>query len=410
VAKKSKGITRPVFWIVGPPSGGSYYDCHKIWNQIVAKVRHDLGEPNIQSIECGHNPVDSKYQVATAGDVMRLLRARDIFDDRPRIIRMFGLPSDYLVMTDYLKYVNSTNVLVIEAPIGYYNGKKFVPASASKFYKTINSEGKVFKFNERASSHKNATQWVMGLASDHDRMLAREVASFLVEVKGLNYDTLYAELTKLFDYKPEGDITVDDIKECSIPVFEKSVWELIDKLNRQRFEDAYCHLQEFLEDASLGTISDFRGIAEQTIGALRHNFELLLYAKDSCKSTLSYESFSNAVMGNPDADSFLHKEPIKKIKKDKDEISWVPRYNKGAIYGKVKSDSFRMAFGWPKSRIYGALLCIERMRSKMRADTANIKLVFEAICLHICGRIDERQSLLMGGYSPQEADEVMNAV
>lgn len=410
--KKTTGITRPVFWLVGPPSGGNYYECRKTWKRIVAKVRHDLGEPNIHSIECGSNPANASYQVATAGDVMRLLRSKDIFDDRPRIIRMFGLPPDYLDMglIDYLKYVDSQNILVIEAPIGYYGGKKFVPASASKFYKTINSEGKVFKFDVRAKSQKDAVQWVIGLASDYDRRLSAQVASFLVEVKGLNYDNLYSELTRLFDYKLEGDITVDDIKECCVPVFEKSIWELIDKLSRQQFDAACCHLQGFLEDASSGTVSEFRGIAEQTLGALRHNFELLLYAKDSCKGAVSYNAFNAAVMGDPDADGdHLHQEPIKKFKKDENK-NWVPsgpRYNKGAIYNKVKSDPFKIAFGWSQSKIYAALLCIERMRPKIRLDVANIRLGFEAICLFICGKVNERQSLIVGGYSPEEADEIL---
>jgi hypothetical protein len=401
--KKAKGITRRVFWLVGPPSGGNYYNCRKVWNEIVAGVRKEVGEPNIQSIDCSHNS-------ATAGDVMRLLRSTDVFDERPRIIRMFGLPPDYKAMVDYLKYVNNKNVLVIEAPLGYYSANKFIPASASTFYKTIKSEGKVLKYDARAKSLKDAVQWSIGLASDYGRKMSNGVASFLVEVKGLNYDSLYSELTRLFDYKPEGDITVDDIKDCCIPVFEKSIWELIDQLNRQRFDDAYCHLQEFLEDASSGTMSEFRGIAEQTIGALRHNFELLLYAKESCRGTISYNAFNNAVMGDSDAD-LLHQEPIKKLKKDKDKgDKWEPRYNKGAIYNKVKSDSFKIAFGWSPSKIYAALLCIERMRSKIRLDVANIKLGFEAICLFICGKVNERQSLIVGGYAPEEADEILRLV
>jgi len=125
---------------------------------------------------------------------------------------------------------------------------------------------------------------------------------------------------------------------------------------------------------------------------------------------LSYNAFNAAVMGDPDADGdHLHQEPIKKFKKDENK-NWVPsgpRYNKGAIYNKVKSDPFKIAFGWSQSKIYAALLCIERMRPKIRLDVANIRLGFEAICLFICGKVNERQSLIVGGYSPEEADEIL---
>lgn len=384
---KPKSEVKPVFWL-----SGNYYECRKIWQSIVKMTTDKMGEPNIISIECGFNPQDTKAdcRVAEAAEVRGLIRTKDIFDARPRIIRMVGIPRDYADILDYLRFVRDDNILVIDSPIGYYNLKTFVSAASSNFYKHIKEYGKVFKFDERAGNAKDACNWVFNLAKDLNRKITTGAIELLVEVKGLSFDVLYCEVLKLFDYSDE-EITVDDVKECSIPVFERLVWEFIEALNRQRYDDACEYVERYLDHISTLPGYKYAGAMEQTVGALNQNFEMLVHAKDCCPSSLSYNPLWNG---------------IENLKRCKDK-EWVAKFSKGVCFGKIKDTSFQLAYGWPKSRIYGAWLVTRHLHPRMRYDSSSIPFGFHAICMYVCGKLDERQALIFGGYSPEEVDGIV---
>lgn len=382
MAKKKKKL-KPVFWITG-----NYYDCRKMWNKIVG----NLDDPNVVSVDCGFNPQDAQPEarVAEAAEIRRLIRMKDIFDSRPRIIRMVGIPPDYSDILDYLKYLRDDNVLVIDSPIGYYKQRTFVSAAASKFYKYIKENGKVFSFESRAKSHKAAVEWVNKLAHDYNREFENDAIELLVATKGFDFDTLYCESLKLFDYT-DKKLTTEDVKECSIPVFERAIWEFIEQLNRQRYDSACQYIEEFIADAENLTPSKRRGLMDSSLGAIAQNFEALIHAKDCCKSSLSYQDFWKGL------------EPLKKRK----EKQWIDRYSKGFCFAKIKDGAFQLAYGWPKSKIYGALLILRHLHPKLRYEPENWKCVLSSVAMFVCGKITERQALTLGGFAPDEVDGIV---
>jgi hypothetical protein len=212
----------------------------------------------------------------------------------------------------------------------------------------------------------------------------------LVDTKGLDLDVLYCETLKLFDYT-DGEITIEDVKECCIPVFERTVWELIEQLNRQRFDEACRYVEEFINDMMSLIPSKRHGVVEQTLGALSQNFELLVHAKDKCRTPLTYNAFWDGIDG------------LKRLK----EKEWVDKFSKGLCFAKLKDAAFQSAHGWPKAKIYGAWLLIRHLHPRLRFEPENMQCGLTAICMYVCGKINERQALLLGGYAPDEVCEIV---
>ena len=132
MAKKN---TEPMFWI-----SGNYHDCRKMWDAI----RSNVGDPNVITFHCG---LISDKTAARATDVVLAMKHRDLFDSRPRIVRLFNLPEDYTIIADYLYLVNSDNILVIDSPVGYRKNRRFITAASSKLYKAIKKRGEAFIFD-----------------------------------------------------------------------------------------------------------------------------------------------------------------------------------------------------------------------------------------------------------------------
>jgi len=142
---------KPLFWITG-----NYYDCCKTWKDIISR----LGDVAVDILDCGYKVESSNLiQPATACDVILLLKNKDMFDDRPRVIKMKGIPNDYHLIADYLHLVNNKNVLVVDGPIGYRAkppSKRMITAATSRFYKTFSTKGKVFQFPMEGKNRREA--------------------------------------------------------------------------------------------------------------------------------------------------------------------------------------------------------------------------------------------------------------
>lgn len=370
MAKKSS--KKPMFWICG-----NYYDSRKFWKQIIEKV----SDPNIENIDCGTNLDKS---ISQASNIILLLKSRDMFDSKPRIIRLRGLPADYAIIADYLKYVNDENILVIDSPVGYHDGRKFVSASASNFYKTICSDGYLLDAGTDAKSDSDAISWVTQVFQDHNKTIDRDTAQLLVSMKGKNFDSLLVEINKLIAYQTKKNITIEDVTTCSIPVYTQTAWNLIDQLDLCQLDESLSNLQKFYEHAGSQTGKSFRGDVEMLMGALHYHFLFLLFAKDSCGDDFNYDRLVKGVEG---------------YKKEIDNKRENDYFGKPAVMMATRSEVFKKAVRKSKPQTYLNYLAVCRCLSKIRVSNNEevIKTCLDAMCMFVCNKVTEVQMLgLMG--------------
>lgn len=366
----AKKDMRPIFWICG-----NYYDSRKSWKSILSK----LGDVNIISLDCGSNSDSTPdgCRSFAASDVILRLKSKDMFDKRPRILRMRGLPPDYALISDYLKYVNDNNVLVIDSPIGYHDGRKFVTAATSNFYKTISNEGMVIDSGTDAKTDLEAINWVVKCFEENGRKIEKETAQLLVSMKGKNYDSLYVEIVRLLAYQTKKQIILNDIQECCVPVHTKTAWDLCDSLMQFNLEDSLSHLQSFYNVAGSMPGKNFHSDMENLLGALKFNFLFLLFGKDACGEFFSYNNLAQKVEG------------YKKIS----EESSTDVFSKYNVTMASKSEYFKKALQQKKQKIYGAytaiISCIDSIRFARSEEY--IKLCLDSLCMFICGSIKEEQ-------------------
>lgn len=367
---------KPMFWITG-----NYYECQKSWQSISGM----LEDPNVVVLDCGYvSDISSYDRYSTASDVILMLKNKEIFDTRPRIIKMKGLPENYKLITDYLHLVNDKNVLVVDSPIGLKakGSKRFISAAASKFYKTIATEGKVFKSNLVAKNNLSAVQWVQEVAADLGRDVENNAAKFLVELKGRDLDILYSEMSKLFDYQLKK-ITKKDVRHCCSPLFVQTTWDLLDQLNTQQFDNAIAYLQEFYENAGKETGQSFYGDVTMLTASLYKHFRFIMHAKDTCGETPNRKKIEE-VVGS-----------FKKRRKKGDVYLWDQNiFDPKFLSININKPSFRIALQWPKKKIYETVLQVSRCREICRKANRKevIKLALDTLIMRICGKISFRQA------------------
>jgi len=369
---------QPIFWITG-----NYYDVCKRWKEI----KETLGDANVVVMPCGYNSksTTNDCRVCTAADVILALKTKDLFDDRPRIIKMKGLPENYSLLTDYLHLVNSNNVLVIDSLVGYWASpyyKKFVGVGKSKFYNSVKKLGKVFKFDIEVTQ-RNAVNWIKSVFGDLDRTYESDCPSLLVEAKGCNLDVLYGDISKLLIYQPKGKITVDNVKSCCIPVFTKTVWELINSLDKKNVEKCLLHLRQFYEFADG---PDLRGHVETLFGALVQHFLFLLCMKDGCGTDLSDKKAKQAVEG------------IKKRVKRDGKWTWnTDMFTPQFVSFNIRKPEVSAANRWGHQKTYNAFrdLCCARQVCRMWMKMSTIKLCLDSFAMSVCGKINIDQAKMM---------------
>lgn len=365
------------YWICG-----NYYDSKKAWE----KICQDIGNPNVQTFECDGVSTHSVNRSAQASDIILELKMRDIFDSRPRVLKIKGIPSDYDLLTDYLRLTSNNNILVFFGPIGYRKppSKRLISVKQTKFYKEFLVNGKILEFPEIVSKDSIAIDWVIRVFSEHKKSIDREAAALLVSYKGLNLDLLYSEIIKLIDYQSGKKILDKDIKDCCVPVFLNQVWDLIDHIVYNDVDSAMSHLQGFYESAGIESGSSFRGEVENLLGAFNKQFIFYAILKDSSQDSLNYNNIKNRANGW----------------KKKTDNGWDTEYfDMRYINFNINKESSKQICQWPKYRVYTALR--EIMRTKLALRTYNhvseynrggIKLLIDILVLQMCGALTSRQT------------------
>lgn len=362
-----KKEVRPLFWVTG-----NYYDCKQLWSDLCSKV----GDPNIEILNCGYATSGSNRD-ATAADVIMLLKNHDMFDNRTRIIKMKGLPENYHLIIDYLGLVNDSNILFIDGPIGLRSkppSDRFISAATSKFYKTFEGEGKVIKFPTDGKTEREASEWVHNVLKDHKRDIEDDALSMLVQYKGYNYDILYTEIVKLLDYQTSKKIKVEDIKACSIPSFLSTIWELIDSLDAQDYDESIKYMQQFHENAGTEVGSSYHDHVLQFLGALYQHYLFVLILKDKCGSTISYQSAKNAMKFK------------KREKKDNKYIWEKDLFTEQFINMNLSKKGVQQAFKWNKKKIYDIFRSMGecRLLCRTKGNETLTKFYLDCLIMHIC--------------------------
>ena len=278
-------MNKPVFWLYG-----NRHDCNKAWEGICAKVKEKTqsSELNIETIYCGFNPQEAlpEHRWATVNDVVYILRHKDMFDKRPRVLKVFGLPENFSDLVNFFNIVNSRNVLVFWGPFGYIKpgSKRWVTAKTTKLYKTIKSQGKVFEYPIEVTAAQ-AGRRVVEIVELFGKKIEPEAVRLLVKSQGKNLDVLFNAVEKASIYEKSKKITAQTIGECCAVNFDDNVWQFIEDLDYRKADAALSYLQQFYEQPS-GVGETFYGRVSRFFGALLQHFQMLMLLKDSCGNTI----------------------------------------------------------------------------------------------------------------------------
>jgi len=387
----AKKQPKPVFWITG-----NYYESQKTFNQIKLM----LGDCRVIVLDCDFVNENTPADERTAGpeDIIKLLLNRDIFDSRPRIIKLKGLPHGYPVLVNYLKYVNNKSVLVIDGPIGHRArppSKQFVTAKTSNFYKRIKKEGKVVEHGINASNVTAANNWVKKVAEELGKPIDSNAAVLLVGMRGCNLDLLYGGLLTLVDYASGRTIKSSDVDEVCSPEFLKQVWDLLATISYREHEDVAIYMQQFYEAGAIEVQSVFFGQIELMLGAFNQLFQCASMVCDHLQGKLlSQDSISRAVEGYYKVmkkDEF--KKALDKVGGDKDKIVYTPVFSPGFIAMKARDDGFKRIVNWGGKRLHEAYVEVNRVRRLTRgSDEAYQKICLNSLMLVLCGKIQPHQA------------------
>lgn len=378
---KKKTTTKnkiPAFWI-----SGNYYDCRKTWESILSK----MGDCQVIVHDCTDSIFDgTDSKSSSVSNIIKSLKSKDIFDPKPKIIKVNGLPVDYKLLSEYLHLVSDKNILVIDSPVGYRKARRFVSAATSKLCKEIKSKGFFVDHGTEASNNSDAISWVKKVVKESGKEIDSAAAVMLVEqIGGRNYDLLYAHLRKLVDYCNKK-ITEEDVKTCCASIYLQTVWEIIDALDRRECHRVMDSLQTFYQHAESSGVN-FKGEIEQFFGALSSHYALLLILKDGCPS-LTYPSAKKAVEG------------FKKRVKSGDEYVWEDGAYNRLIGMAINNKAFQQAFNWNKAHIYKVNMDLDRVRMICRKSNseAEIKTCLDTFALLVCNKLDLDQAAIARGY------------
>ena len=386
-----------MFWIKG-----NRRQCQKTWDSICQKVLEKTNqEPNVEVLHCGFNPSNAKHAMyANAADVYRILRTKDVFDKRPRIIKMIGLPEGYAGLSEYLQYVGPDNMLVVWGDFGYRvpGSKRFVSAKTSKFYKTIKSKGMILESPTEASSDSHASCWAAEVAQDYEKTIEVDASKKLVSFQGRNLDLLANAIGKLATYQSGKVIKVEDVVACCSGSVLDEVWHYLECLDHRRYDGAIEYLHRFYETAGGAVGDSFYGEISKFFGALYQHFFFLMILKDVCGNSLDAKVMEKSLQDwkkvTPSQLADLSNGKI-----TVEQLSL--RFSSGYIYNNMKSPSIQAAFQWRKAEIYKAfadvLDCIFLCRQHS-TDRSYIKLCLDVFTMAICKKITHQQASVARGH------------
>jgi hypothetical protein len=366
-----------LFWIYG-----NYYQSHKAWGDICSKTK----DARIEILDCGHNPDNSTEdnRVVMAGGVIKALKNKDIFDKRPRIIKLKGLPSDYTIITDYLHLVNKKCVLVIDASFGHYKSKRFNSAKTSNFYKTVKAEGKILEFPLEATRHDSAVKWVKDIALNFEKKIDDDAAQLVVEMKGRNLDALYAAVVLLRDYQIGKNIKKSDVETACVSTFLRTVWDLIESIFAQDYNNALLHMQRFYQLSEVP--SEFPSMTYEMLGALMYKFRPLVLIKDSIND-------KDPTFDNVKAALFGYKRIDKKNSDGEDEdqsTEYKEMYDDRFIGMSLQDSGFNRMLRLSRDQIYSKYSEILEVQKYVRIEARSntqIKEALDSLIMVLCGTI-----------------------
>jgi len=165
---------RPIFWI-----HGNQHQVKQSWEKILLHIEEKSGEkPLVELVFAGFNSTSAtpEQSWSTVNDIIGMLRSPDMFDPRPRVVKVCGLPEDYSDLVDWFDLMNGKNILVIQSPFGYVKpgSKRWVTAKTSKLYKKIKAEGFLIEHPLEASYDSDAMDWIVEMASEHKKEISRK--------------------------------------------------------------------------------------------------------------------------------------------------------------------------------------------------------------------------------------------
>lgn len=394
-AKKRK----PIFWV-----HGNLRQCHQTWDDIVRHVETQSGQkPDIQIMFGGINPTNATpaQRWSTADDVIFALQNRNFFDDRPRILKICGLPESYTDLADFFHLVNGSNVVVILSAFGYIKpgSKQWITAKTSRLFKKVKAEGFLTEHPIEVKTENEAVTWILSLIGETKKEMKRAVAKEIVAKEGKNLDTLTNVVEKLCVYQKGKEITVENVHACCSSGFQpETVWQFLEDLDYRREERALAYLQAFYAEGDGDVGESFYGRVSKLFGALVQHFQFLMAIKDIC--------------GNRDLTAQLVEEGLKNFKKttptkicelQRKEITYdelEPRFTRQYIGFNVRKDSVRSAFRKKKSEIYRVVDALHDcifMCRKYSGVNACLRLFLDAFVLVACGKLTPQQASQIHG-------------
>lgn len=274
-------IKKPVFWI-----SGNYYDSSEAVNLIIDK----FGNENITILDSTSDGVDR---------VISNLVEQEIFSSGNKIIRLKGLPENYNLIYDYLKFVSEKRVLIIESPTFTKIKNKVVNAALSNLYKEIKKIGKVID-SPTELNDTNAKGWIDSLCERRfKKTIEEEAIPLLLYLKNNNADIIYSELLKLSTYiGKRKKITLDDVKQVVKTDYAFDTWKFVDDLVDGDMEKCIYAFEDYFL-----TRENFIYEIESLLGAILYRFELMLLIR-SCGDTNVLSSFKKKPKDKPITDKY----------------------------------------------------------------------------------------------------------
>lgn len=401
-AKKSGKLA--VIWL-----SGNHHQVRVSFDKLVSndlyhpeKFPIKIDNPAVLVIDCGYNSgnIDPLYRYALAGDIITLLKNRDIFDKRQRIIKLKGLPPDYPILVDYLGYTNSQNILVIDSPFSIPAkppSTRRVSVAASSFFKSIKSDGYMLSFPDGSKKKSDAANWVKNVVEDMGKKIDPDAAKTLVDLKGSdNYDSLYPYVTLLVDYQSEKKITKADVTTACAPLFLNTVWDLLASIDRKDYDASISHLQRFYKSKSLD-YSQLVSDTEMLLGAFlqRFRFAVMVVSHVTKESkSVSHPLALAAVSG-------LKKLDKKKKKEDEDNEDETGDEKKSEELDEVFDSRYvGMMLGspilsWKLPNLLHAYKnisdCVISIRSVPYGASETIEFHLDSLVMNLCNKMDTKQ-------------------
>lgn len=377
---------KPLFWICG-----NQRESKQAFNLILDRVKENTGQDaNVVSLICGPNPADVSGGWSTAVDVIHLLQVSDMFDSRPRIIKIFGLSDDYIDIADWLHCISDTNILVFYGPFGYtkIGSKQWVSGKASNLFKAIKTQGKIFEFDFSAKTISDAMDAVREMFEEKQKTIESSVVRRMVEIQGLNLDTLENMVNKICIYQKSATISLEDIEACCLSDYQDDVWSFLDHLDERNLDKSLAYLSSFYEEGDGGTGESLYGRISRLFGALLQHYHFLMMLKDICGDKINTQQLQKAIA------LFKKMTPteISKLRAGTLKIEELaPRFSPQFVEMNIRKPSVQTVFKRKKSETYVILNDLYNCMSWSRKYSGNhamLRLCLDSFVLRVCGVIN----------------------